>query len=291
MTDSRDKNTAFSKTHRLPCGDKILMIDSPVVMGIINLTPDSFYDGGSYRNETDVLRKASAMIEEGAVILDLGAVSTRPGATNVSLQEEVSRLLPVLRLVRKAFPDIVISVDTYRSEVARIAAAEGAGMINDISAGSLDPQLFDTIASGNLSYVLMHMKGRPENMQVNPEYQDVVKELTDFFSEKLGQLEHRGIHQVVLDPGFGFGKTLDNNYKILRNLKTFTAFDKPLMVGISRKSMLYRLLGTDPAGSLHATGIVNALAILEGASILRVHDVKEAVQAIRLVSAFLNGVE
>lgn len=291
MIDLRDKNTAFSKTHCLQCGDKILQIDYPVVMGILNLTPDSFYDGGRYHNESEILQKASEMLEEGASILDIGAVSTRPGAAEVSAGEELHRLLPVLKILRKTFPSAIISIDTYRSEVVRIAAAEGAGIINDISAGRLDDGMLDAVALSGLPYVLMHMQGNPGNMQINPTYQDIGEELISFFSETLIKLGEHGIRQVILDPGFGFGKTLDNNYAILRNLNTFMSFGRPLLVGISRKSMLYRLLGTDAEGSLNATGIVHALALLKGANILRVHDVREAMQSIRLVDAFLNGVE
>ncbi len=258
-------------------------------MGILNVTPDSFYDGGRYDTEKEWLKQAEKMLGEGADIIDIGVVSTRPGTKEYSAKEEMEKLLPVLKSVKKKFPGIIISVDTYRSGVAEASADNGADMINDISGGTLDEKMFEIIAKLNLPYILMHIQGSPENMQKNPVYDDVVREIITFFSSQLNKLKKFGINDVIIDPGFGFGKTLDHNYTILGKLEMFRIFELPLLVGVSRKSMINKLLNISPDEALNGTTALNTIALLKGASILRVHDVKEAVQCVRIVEK-LNGV-
>jgi dihydropteroate synthase len=279
--------TQSSSSFQLDCAGKIIHLDKPVVMGILNITPDSFYDGGAYVNLTDQLKQVDRMISEGAVIIDIGAISTRPGATPVSEEQEIARLLPFLSSMRGHFSEVVISVDTYRTGVAKAAIEHGAMMINDVYGGRFDGQMFDLVAAHNIPYVLMHMQGTPDNMQINPHYKDVVGEVRDFFSSRLN-LMPSGLKQVVLDPGFGFGKTVENNFRILDQFETFRSFGFPLLAGLSRKSMINRVLQIKPGEALNGTTVLNTVALLKGADILRVHDVKEAVEAIRLVEA-LNG--
>jgi dihydropteroate synthase len=288
MPDSRHKCTAFSINRSLQCGDKIITLDKPLVMGILNLTPDSFFDGGRYQEQDQFISHSEKMLEEGADILDLGAVSTRPGAAEVSEREELKRLIPALQILVKRFPQTIFSVDTYRSNVAKVAADNGAGIINDISGGNLDNHMFETIATLNTPYVLMHMKGEPSNMQQNPVYQNVVAEVSEFFESGIGKLKELGFSQVILDPGFGFGKTIPHNYALLRHLDQLRKFGFPVLVGISRKSMINKLLDIKSNDALHATGVLNTIALLGGADILRVHDVKEAIQVIKVVNAFQN---
>lgn len=282
-TEIRDKDTFFSAKHSLNCGGKLLMMDKPLVMGILNITPDSFFDGGRHTSEKALLERAEHMLKEEADILDLGAMSTRPGATFVSEEEERSRLLPAVKSIRKEYPQAIISVDTFRAEIAKEAVEKGADIINDISGGTQDKKMFDTIAKLQVPYVMMHMQGTPENMQKNPHYKDVVKEVGMFFSEQLQKLKLLGVHDVILDPGFGFGKTLDHNFQLLHELRYFDMFELPVLVGVSRKSMVNRLLGTKPETALNGTTAVHVLALERGADILRVHDVKEARQAVRVV--------
>jgi len=289
MEYSRDKSTAFFKTRSLHCGEHILSLENPVVMGILNITPDSFFDGGCYFDEEQYLARAGQMLEEGAAILDIGAVSTRPGAADVSPEEEMRRLIPAVRAIRKAFPDAILSIDTFRSDVARASCDLGAGIINDISAGAFDQELFSVAASYKIPYVLMHMQGTPATMQQMPEYADPVAEIHAFFEMNLKKLRDAGVSEVILDPGFGFGKALSHNYALLRHLDAFCDFHLPLLAGVSRKSMINKLLNIKPEDALHPTGVLNTLALLKGADILRVHDVKEAVQVIKVVSAFRDG--
>lgn len=252
-------------------------------MGILNVTPDSFYDGGKLGNERALIDLAQKHVEEGATFLDLGAVSTRPKATHVSEEEERQRLIPALKLLRAEFPEAVISVDTFRSPIAAMAVEAGAEMINDISGGTMDTHMFETVAKLQVPYVLMHIKGTPEAMQENPTYEDVVKEVFTHLMHRAAELQQLGLHDLIIDPGFGFGKTVEHNYRLLKNLDQFSQLGHPILVGFSRKSMINRVLGTMPQEALNGTSVLNTIALMHGASILRVHDVKEAVEAIKLV--------
>ena len=273
---------AQDKHFHLQCGYLELDLSGPVVMGILNLTPDSFYDGGKYQVPQEAMMRAEQMLEEGAAILDLGAVSTRPGSTQPTVEEEWERLRPVLEEVRGAFPSTLISVDTYRAEIAQRAADRGANIINDVSGGNLDPRMYMTIAKNSLAYVCMHMQGTPETMQKNPEYNDVVREVTTFFAEKTKALHNAGVENVILDPGFGFGKEVHHNYQLLKHLDSFCRFEKPLLAGVSRKSMITKLLDVRKENALNGTTAVHMVALANGANILRVHDVKEAVECINI---------
>ncbi len=281
-----DKITPFSGNKTLKCGNNVLYTDKPLVMGILNLTPDSFFDGGSYTKTDAWISQTEKMIAEGASIIDLGAVSTRPGAPYVSEAEEIQRLMPAIETLTARYPGTVFSVDTYRAGVAKLAAGAGAGIINDISGGSMDPDLILTVAATGLPYILMHMQGTPSDMQKNPVYDNVLMDIKDFFEKNLLTLHQSGVGQVILDPGFGFGKTLGHNFELLRNIHVFKEAGYPLLVGISRKSMVYKLLEITPNESLPATSALHMLAVLNGADILRVHDVKEAVQVIKLAEMY-----
>jgi len=264
-------------------------LKGPQVMGILNLTPDSFYDGGRYSSAKDILDKVREMLQEGASIIDVGAYSSRPNAKRISEKEEAQRLLPVIKLIVKEYPKAMLSVDTFRSGIAKKAVDIGAHIINDISGGNMDKNMFQTIAELQVPYVLMHMQGNPQNMQDNPTYRNVTEEVKNFFQKKLAELENLGINDVVLDVGFGFGKTIEQNYELLRNLKVFKTLNKPLLVGLSRKSMLYKLLETTPDFALNATSIAHTIALLNGANILRVHDVKEAVEVLKICNQYINS--
>lgn len=266
----------------LQCGYLELNLEQPVVMGILNITPDSFYDGGRYVVPEQAMMRSEEMLEQGAAILDLGAASSRPGAAQPTMEEEWSRLRPILEEVRGAFPSVLISIDTYRSEIAQHAADRGANIINDISGGMMDAKMFTTIAKNELAYVCMHMQGTPETMQLHPQYEDVVTEVNDFFAERTKALHNSGVENVILDPGFGFGKEVHHNYQLLKQLDRLTLFRKPLMVGVSRKSMITRLLDVSKDDALNGTTAVHMVALQKGARILRVHDVKEAAECIRI---------
>ncbi len=264
-------------------------LSEPRVMGILNYTPDSFYDGSRYPDSASVIDRVEKMIEDGADFIDVGAVSTRPGASQVSEKEEISRLAGVLGIIRSGFPDVIISVDTFRSEVAKIAVKEfGAGMINDISSGSIDNKMLETISELQVPYVAMHMQGTPQTMQENPEYGDVVNDVIRFFAERVSMMRQYGINDVIIDPGFGFGKTLEHNYTLAGRLEEFGMLDLPVLVGFSRKSMIYKPLGAGPEEALAGTVALNAVALIKGANILRVHDVSEARDTIRVVSRLRN---
>ncbi len=280
------KGTLFSKNQKLKCGDKLLDLSMPRVIGILNITPDSFYDGGRFTNIPEGLKHVEKMIAEGAAIIDVGAASTRPGAALVPEDVELDRLLPFVKAIRKEFPGIIISVDTYRSKVASMAIGEGADMINDISGGLFDDKMFGVLSQTGAAYILMHIKGTPGNMQHNPSYEDVVKEILLFFVSQVKLLRKLGVENIILDPGFGFGKSVGHNYEILQKLDSFFALGIPVAVGVSRKSMINKILGTIPSEALNGTTVVNTIAILMGAHILRVHDVKEAVEAIELCANF-----
>ncbi len=280
------KDNYFNSKRTINCGGKIINLSTPVVMGIINITPDSFYDGGRYKSIWEILKLAEKMLYEGAFILDLGAVSSRPGAKLVEPGEEQKRILPVLESILKNFSSAVISVDTYNSSTASAVIENGAHMINDVSAGNFDAKMFDTVARYNVPYVMMHIKGKPENMQKNPVYDDLIEEIFFYFSQKIEKLHKSGVRDIIIDPGFGFGKTVDHNYELLKKLDYFKIFKVPVMVGLSRKSMINRVLGIQPDDALNGTTVLNAIALTKGADILRVHDVKQAVEAIRLIEKY-----
>jgi len=265
-------------------GNQLLSLERPVVMGIINVTPDSFYDGGRYDTAEMARLKAGQMLADGASMIDVGACSTRPGSPPVDQETEKERLKPVLHNIRKSYPEAVISVDTFRSSIASWVVKEfDVQIINDVSGGRLDPDMFRTIGRLKVPYVLMHMQGTPNSMQNNPVYQDIVGDILVFFYERLSELRSYGVSDIILDPGFGFGKTIDHNYELLSRLDEFAMFDMPLLVGMSRKSMIYKVLNNSPESALNGTSVLNTVALLHGASILRVHDVKQAVEAINLV--------
>lgn len=267
---------------------KELSFAEPLVMGVVNITPDSFYDGGKYESTENAIAQAEKLIAEGADILDLGACSTRPKAIDIGEEEELKRLLPVLDYIVKNHPETIISVDTYRANVARQAVKRGAAIVNDISGGTMDDNMFATVADIKVPYILMHIQGTPETMQVDPHYEDVVKEVEEFFSTQLKKLHKAGVKQVLIDTGFGFGKSVEHNYTLLKNLHKFKKFGLPILAGLSRKSMINKVLHTKPENALTGTIALNTLALLEGANILRVHDVKEARQVIKLVHQYLH---
>jgi dihydropteroate synthase len=253
------------------------------VMGILNITSDSFFDGGMYTSDEFQFKKADKMIKEGVDIIDIGAYSTKPGAKTVPEKEEASKLVSAIKLIRKEFPNILISADTFRANVAKQAIEAGANIINDISGGSLDNKMFDTVAQLKVPYILMHIQGKPENMQNNPIYNNVTKEVYNYLDEKIETLNNLGVKNIIIDPGFGFGKTLENNYNLLNKLSLFKNLKAPILVGLSRKSMIYKLLNIDAKDALNGTSILNTIALLNGAKIIRVHDVKEAKEAVFLI--------
>lgn len=265
------------------CKGNLIDVAEPKVMGILNITPDSFFDGGKYKNEADILFQTEKMLHEGATFIDVGAYSSRPGAAHISEKEELIRILPVINLLVKYFPEIIISVDTFRSEIAKETIQNGAAIINDISGGKMDENMFQTVADLQVPYILMHMLGTPQNMQQNPVYEDVTKDIIRFFSEQIFKLHQLKVNDIIIDMGFGFGKTVTHNYEILKNLSLFKNLDAPILVGISRKSMLYKPLDITANEALNATTAANTIALLNGATVLRVHDVKEAVEAIKIV--------
>ncbi len=279
------KDTFFSRKSSLNCNGRIISLDVPKIMGILNVTPDSFYDGGRYTTEYQILIHVEQMLSEGADFIDIGAYSSRPGATHITPEEEISRLKDPLTYIRNKFPDSVLSVDTFHAQVARFAVENfGVDMINDISAGEPEGEKMpETVANLGIPYIIMHMKGTPQNMQNKPVYGDVVKEIIQFFADKVNALRHMGIRDLVIDPGFGFGKTIEHNFMILNQFDAFKLFELPLMVGLSRKSTIYKTLNISADEALNGTTVLNTVALMKGADILRVHDVKEARQAIILV--------
>ncbi len=276
------KDTFFSKKHTLNCKGKLLNLDKPVVMGILNITPDSFYDGGKYTSDSEIIKQAGKMFVEGAKIVDIGAVSTKPGAQEISEEEEEKRLIPIVKKLVKEFPNEIFSVDTWRSGIAKVAIDQGMSIINDISGGTFDNKMFDLVSKENVPYIIMHIKGKPSYMQEKPVYENLIKELIFFFSKQIEDLKKRGVKDIIIDPGFGFGKNQEHNYHLLKNLGYFHFFGLPIMVGVSRKSMINKLLGTKPANALNGTTVLHTIALLSGAKFLRVHDVKEAVEAIKI---------
>ena len=274
------------KTIEYSCNGKIIKFNKPLIMSIVNITPDSFYDGGKYDSESDVLKDVEDKINSGANIIDIGASSTRPNSDEITEKEEWQRLKDVLISVRANFPDILLSVDTYRASVAKKSAEHGIDIINDISGGNLDSLMFKTVADLNIPYILMHIQGTPKTMQNNPKYLNVVEEVKKDFESKITQLINLGFNKIILDPGFGFGKSLENNYQLLKSLNIFSSFNYPVLAGVSRKSMINRVIGTNPVTALNGTTVLNTIALQNGASILRVHDAFEAKQAIELVEFY-----
>jgi len=264
-------------------GGELIDFTVPVVMGIINVTPDSFYDGGKMQDEKTLLSAVEKMVKEGASVIDVGGVSTRPGAQLISTKVELGRLLPAIEAIRREFPKIPLSIDTFRSWVAvRIIDEFGPVIVNDISGGSLDSKMFETVGKLGVPYILSHIQGTPRDMQENPEYTDIIKDISTYFSEKVKRLSKLGVNDVIIDPGFGFGKNLEHNYELLNRLDSFKVFQLPVMVGLSRKSMIWKALENEPQDALNGTTVANTMALLGGADILRVHDVKEAVEAVRI---------
>ena len=278
-------NYILKQIYSFNCNGKLLDFTIPKVMGILNITPDSFYDGGKYSNNEKILNQVERMLSEGADFIDVGAVSTRPGAKIPDVKEELRRLLPALEIIFKKYNNINISIDTFRSEVVDTVAKNfRICIINDVSGGGFDEKLFESVARNELAYVLMHIQNQPENMQNNPKYKNVVDEIIMYFSEKLEKLYSFGIKDIIIDPGFGFGKTLEHNYEILSKLENFRIFKQPILVGVSRKSMIYKLLNINSEKSLNATTIINTIALMKNAKILRVHGVKEAKEAIKIIN-------
>ena len=265
----------------------LMDLSTPKIMGILNVTPDSFYDGGMFDSNKKILDHVEKMLTDGADIIDVGGYSSRPGAKEVKLKDEIKRVVPAIELIKKEFNESTISVDTFRSEVALQAVNSGASIINDISGGDLDPNMFNCVAELNIPYIIMHMQGNPKNMQNNPLYENVIVEIIENLSKKVFEATEAGVIDVIIDPGFGFGKTIEHNYKILSELSFFKELDCPILVGLSRKSMIYKLLEEKPENVLNGTTCLNTVSILNGANILRVHDIKEANEVIKLTN-FLN---
>jgi dihydropteroate synthase len=266
------------------CLGKLVDLSLPKVMGILNVTPNSFYDGGKHSDEKAILNQVEKMLVEGATFIDIGAYSSKPSAVFVSEEEEINRLIPIVKLVLKHFPETLISVDTFRAIVAKAGIENGACIVNDISSGSLDDTMMKTVAEFQVPYIMMHMKGNPQTMQSLAEYENITKEILLYFSEKVAQARKFGINDLIIDPGFGFAKTLEQNFEVMNNLELFQILELPILVGISRKSMIYKTLKTQPDFALNGTTVLNTIALQKGANILRVHDVKEAIETIKLVS-------
>lgn len=273
-----------SKNHFINVNGQLMDLSTPQVMGILNVTPDSFYSNSRKQTEAEIAERAAQIVAEGGSIIDIGAYSSRSNAEHISAEEEMDRLRKGLTVVRREQPDAVISVDTFRADVARMCVEEyGVAIINDIAAGEMDADMFRTVADLRVPYIIMHMQGTPQNMQLHPHYDHVVKEVMYYFSEKVARLRDLGARDIILDPGFGFGKTLDHNYELLAGMEELCSFGLPVLVGVSRKSMIYKLLGGTPAEALNGTSVIDTLCLMKGADILRVHDVKEAVEAVRIV--------
>ncbi len=267
----------------LNCRGKLLLLETPLVMGILNITDNSFYKG---HLQEDLLAITGKMLAEGAAIIDIGGQTTKPGSERLSASIETERILPVIQSILEKYPDCIISVDTYQSAVANAAVQAGARIVNDISGGEMDPLMIPTVASLQVPYICMHMQGRPESMQDHPHYENVVKEVMDYFVKKIAACQSAGIKDLIIDPGFGFGKTIDHNFQLLQQLSAFQLLGKPILAGLSRKASIYKTLATTPDNALNGTTVLNTIALLQGASILRVHDVKEAREAVQLIQAY-----
>lgn len=267
------------------CKGQLVDVSTPKVMGVLNVTPDSFYDGGKYKDEASILKQVEQMLNEGATFIDVGAYSSRPGADHVTIDEELNRILPIVNLILNEFPKTLLSIDTFRSTIAKRSIEAGAALINDISAGQLDNNMLKTIAELQVPYIMMHMRGTPQTMQSLTDYDNLVKDILFYFSERIAAARDLGIIDLIIDPGFGFAKTLEQNFELLNKLELFKMVEKPLLVGVSRKSMIYKTLETSAKDALNGTTVLNTIGLQKGASILRVHDVKEAVETIKLVEA------
>ena len=270
------------------CKGQLIDLASPKVMGILNVTPNSFFDGGKYKTESVILSQVGKMLTDGATFIDVGAYSSKPSAEFVSEKEELNRIVPVVNLILEKFPDSLISIDTFRSEVAKVCLENGAAIINDISAGNLDDKMLETIAKYNVPYIMMHMRGTPQTMQTMANYDNIVKEMLFYFSERVAKARSYGINDLIIDPGFGFAKTLEQNYEVLRKLGLFEMLELPLLAGFSRKSMIYKTLNSTAEEALNGTSVLNTIALTKGAKILRVHDVKEAMECVTLFNKLNN---
>lgn len=284
-----DKTTYFYPNKTLRTGNGLLDLSTPAIMGILNVTPDSFFDGGKFLGGESALRQAEHLILQGADIVDIGGMSTRPGAVVIGAQEEMERVLPIVTAIHTQFPDVHISIDTVYATTAKAAIEAGAGIINDVSAGKIDAGIIDVAKAYQVPYILMHMQGQPDTMQVDPVYSDVVKEVFDFLLQQTIELDKAGLHDIIIDPGFGFGKTLEQNYALAAKLEQFKLIGKPVLVGISRKSMICKLLKVNPDKALNGSTALHSILLLKGADILRVHDVKEAVELRKVVQALKNA--
>ena len=273
----------------ISCKGKLIDLKTPKIMGILNLTPDSFYDGGLYNNTDRALAQTEKMLLEGATFIDVGGASSKPGAVEVSADEELARVLPVIEKIHIKFPDTLISIDTYRIDVAQQAVAAGAAMVNDISGGNLDAKMLKTVGALGVPFVAMHMQGKPQNMQDKPSYDNILTDIRSFFAAKIDAAHKAGIHDIIIDPGFGFGKTLEHNYALLKHLSSIQMDGVPMLIGVSRKSMIYKLLQIEVAEAGNGTSVLNTVALQQGAQILRVHDVKDAHQAVQLIEKLKNA--
>lgn len=266
----------------LNCKGNLIDLSTPRVMGILNITPDSFYDGGEYKNAASILQQIEKMLSEGATFIDVGAYSSRPGANDVTEEEELKRIVPVIKIIIKQFPEILLSIDTFRSKVAEACLSEGAAIINDISAGIQDDKMFSVVAKHMAPYIMMHMRGTPQNMQQNTDYKELITDILYYFSERISRAKEHRINDMIIDPGFGFSKTLEQNYELLKKLNLITALELPILVGLSRKSMIYKTLESTAQEAMNGTTALNMVALQKGATILRVHDVAEAIECIKL---------
>ncbi|MEH3114136.1 dihydropteroate synthase [Pedobacter terrae] len=279
----------FEPKQSLNIKGRLIDLSTPKVMGILNITPDSFYNNSRTKTIDEALNKAAQFLNEGATFIDVGGYSSRPGAKDISTNEETDRLIPVVESLVKTFPEAIISIDTFRAKVAQETIAAGAHIVNDIAAGDMDEQMFETVAKLQVPYIIMHMQGTPQNMQQNPTYNNVLLEVIDYLAKKVAALKALHIHDVIIDPGFGFGKTTEHNYELLRQMEAFKIFKLPVLVGFSRKGMIYKTLGTTAGEALNGTSVLNTIALQRGAGILRVHDVKEAVECVRLVEKLAHS--
>ena len=264
------------------CKGQIIDLSTPKIMGILNITPNSFYDGGKYSLEKNAISQVEKMLKEGATFIDIGAYSSKPNAEFVSEEEELIRIIPIVKYILKEFPETLLSIDTFRSSVAQECINNGAALINDISAGSLDEKMMEVIASNNIPYIMMHLRGTPQTMQSQTNYEHLINEILTYFSDKINKARSLGINDLIIDPGFGFAKTTDQNYELLSNLELFKILELPILAGVSRKSMIYKTLNINPEEALNGTTILNTIAVTKGATILRVHDVKEAIECVKL---------
>ena len=263
---------------------KLMNFSAPKIMGILNITPDSFYDGGRYNSKDKIQNQIEKMITSGADLIDVGGYSSRPGAKDISIENELNRVIPAIEIIKHKFPETIVSIDTFRSKVASEAIISGADIVNDISGGNLDSNMFETVSKHKVPYILMHMRGNPENMMSKTNYENVTKDVCKYFSQRINKAHSCGINDIIIDPGFGFSKTTQQNYELLNNLEFFKEFQRPIIIGISRKSMIYKTLNTTPEKALNGSSVLHTISLIKGANILRTHDVKEAVECVKLVS-------